>query len=208
LIVFARSTTITAEPSAIARGIQFVKDEVMPELVRMPGCVGLSLLVDHATGRCITTSSWQSQETMRATTDAVRPLRDRLVAELGGSVPIVDEWEIALMHRDHRSMDGARARASWLLGDPATVDDSVESFRAILPSLDELPGFCSASLLVNREAGRAVSTVIYDSPDTLAQTRARANQLRSDLAQQTGTEVLEVAEFELAVAHLRVPEMA
>lgn len=145
---------------------------------------------------------------MRATTQTVQALRDRFVTEIGGSVPIVDEWEIALMHRDHQSMDGARARASWLVGDPATIDDSVESFRAILPTLDKLPGFCSASLLVNRETGRAVSTVIYDSAVTLAQTRARANELRSNVARQTGTEVLEVAEFELAIAHLRVPEMA
>jgi len=206
--VFARSTTSTTQTSAIERGIRFVREEVMPALERMPGCVGLSLLVDRATGRCITTSAWQNEEAMRATTETVRPLRDRFVAEIGGSAPVVDEWEIALVHRDHRSMEGARARVSWLQGDPASIDDSVESFRAILPVLDELPGFCSASLLVNRETGSAVSTVIYDSADTLAQTRPRANELRSRLAEQTSTEVLEVAEFELVVAHLRVPEMA
>ena len=180
----------------------------MPDILNMPGCVGLSLLVDHATGRCIATSSWQDEESMHATTDSVRPLRDRFVAETGASDSIVDEWEIALMHRDHRTMEGARARVSWLVGDPTSIDDSVESLRAILPLLDQLPGFCSASLLVNRQAGSAVSTVIYDSADTLAQTRARANELRSHVAEQTGAEVLEVAEFELAVAHLRVPEMA
>lgn len=144
---------------------------------------------------------------MRATTDTVRALRDRFVAETGGSDTIVDEWEIGLMHRDHSSMEGARARVSWLQGAPPSIDDSVESLRAILPLLDQLPGFCSASLLVNRQAGRAVSTVIYDSADTLVQTRARANELRSSVADQTGAEVLEVAEFELAVAHLRVPEL-
>lgn len=46
------------------------------------------------------------------------------------------------------------------------------------------------------------------STDSLAQTRARANGLRSQLAVQTRAEVLEVAEFDLAVAHLRLPEMA
>jgi len=205
--MFARSTAITTQPAAIERGIRFVQDEVMPQLMGMPGCVGLSLLVDRATGRCITTSSWQNEEAMRATTETVQPLRERFVAEVGGSALTVDEWEIALMHRDHHSMGGAMARASWLQGDPASIDDSVQSFRAIVPVLDELPGFCSASLLVNREAGRAVSTVIYDGADTLAQTRARANELRSQVAGQAGAQVLEVAEFELAVAHLRVPEL-
>jgi heme-degrading monooxygenase HmoA len=207
-MMFARSTTVTTQPSAIERGIRFIQDDVMPEVLNMPGCLGLSLLVDHATSRCIATSSWQDEEAMRATTGSVGPLRDRFVAETGGSDTVVDEWEIALMHRDHRSMEGARARVSWLQGAPASIDDSVESLRSILPLLDQLPGFCSASLLVNRQAGRAVTTVIYDSTDTLAQTRARANELRSHVADQTGAEVLEVAEFELAVAHLRVPEMA
>jgi hypothetical protein len=205
--MFARSTTITTQPSAIERGIRYIRDDVMPEVLNLPGCVGLSLLVDRATSRCIATSSWQDEEAMRATTDTVRPLRDRFVAETGGSDTIVDEWEIGLMHRDHSSMEGARARVSWLQGAPPSIDDSVESLRAILPLLDQLPGFCSASLLVNRQAGRAVSTVIYDSADTLVQTRARANELRSSVADQTGAEVLEVAEFELAVAHLRVPEL-
>jgi hypothetical protein len=205
--VFARSTTVTTQPSAIERGINFVQDNVMPDLLSTPGCVGLSLLVDHATGWCIATSSWQDQASMRASGDAIRPVRDRFVSEIGATGAEVDEWEIALMHRDHHSMAGARARASWLQGNATSIDDSIESVRAVLPLLDDLPGFCSASLLVNREEGRAVSTVIYDSAETLAQTRARANELRTYVADQTGAEVLEVAEFELAVAHLRVPEL-
>jgi quinol monooxygenase YgiN len=205
--MFARSTTVTSQPSAIERSIRYFQDDLMPEILNMPGCVGLSLLVDHATSRCIATSSWLDEEAMHATTDSIRRLRDRFIAEAGGSDTVVDEWEVALMHRDHSSIEGARARVTWLQGSPASVDPSVESFRAILPLVDQLPGFCSASLLVNRRAGRAVSTVTYDSADTLTQTRTRANNLRSQLAAQTGAEVLEVAEFELAVAHLRVPEM-
>jgi len=127
---------------------------------------------------------------------------------VGGSAPIVEEWEIALMHRDHRSTAGSRARVSWLQGDPASIDQAVETFRTILPSLDDLPGFGSASLLVNRMAGRAVSTATYDGAQALAETRAKANDLRTFVAAETGADVLEVAEFELAVAHLRVPEMA
>jgi hypothetical protein len=206
--VFARSTTITTAPSMIDRGTVFVQDEVLPDLLSTPGCGGLSLLVDHSMSRLIATSSWQDEQSMLATTESIRPLRDHLVTEVGGSAPIVEEWEIALMHRDHRSTGGARARVSWLQGDPASIDQAVETFRTILPSLDALPGFGSASLLVNGPAGRAVSTATYDSADALTETRARANELRTYVAAQTGADVQEVAEFELAIAHLRVPEMA
>jgi hypothetical protein len=205
--VYARSTTITADPSTIDRGVAYVRDELMPALVGMDGCAGLSLLVDRGMGRCIATSSWQTEEAMRASADGVRALRDDYIATFGGKNPTVEEWEVALMHRDHASMEGACARTSWLQGDPASIDGSVEALRSILPTLDALPGFCSASLLIHRDTGRAVATVVYDSADAVVRTRGQANALRTQVAQQAGADVLEVAEFELAVAHLRVPEL-
>jgi heme-degrading monooxygenase HmoA len=191
----------------IDRGITYVRDELMPEITRVEGCVGLSLLVDRASGRCIATSAWETEAAMRASEDDVRPLRDRFIATVGGTSPEVDEWEVSLMHRAHPSPQGAGARTSWLRGDPTRVDSSVEAFRSLLPTLEGLPGFSSASLLIDRASGRAVSTIVYDSANALAQTRERANGLRMRLAEQTGTEIVEVAEFELALAHLRVPEM-
>jgi heme-degrading monooxygenase HmoA len=204
----ARSTSITAEPSTIDRGIRYVQDELMPELLTIDGCVGLSLLIDHSTGRCIATSAWETREAMLASAAEVQPLRDHLVVTFGSSSADVDEWEVAIMHRDHQSTPGARARTSWFQIDPMAVGTSIEAFRAVLPTLEDLPGFCSASLLTNAESGRAVSTVVYDSAEAIAQTRGQASGLRTRVAQQTGAEVIEVAEFELAVAHLRVPEMA
>ncbi|MGE5696253.1 MAG: antibiotic biosynthesis monooxygenase, partial [Candidatus Sericytochromatia bacterium] len=58
----ARSTTIEARPEAIDGGIAHLRDEVMPALEAMDGCIGISLLVDRETGRCIATSAWESEE--------------------------------------------------------------------------------------------------------------------------------------------------
>lgn len=191
----------------IDRGIMYTEAELMPAIMDIDGCVGLSVLVDRATGRCIATSAWQTEETMRASAPSIQSLRDSFVTAFGGSSPTVDEWEVALVHRDHPSTDGACARASWLQGDPMSIDASIDSFRSILPAVEALPGFASASLLVNRNTGLAVSTVTYDGADSLAATRGPANTLRTQVAGQAGIDVLEVAEFELAVAHLRVPEL-
>jgi hypothetical protein len=206
--VHARSTTITANPSTIDRGIQYVQDRLLPAMLRVDGCRGVSLLVDRPTGRCIATSSWDNERTMRASADEVRPLREDFIATFGGTSPMVDEWEIALMHRKIESPDGACARVTWLEGDPTAIDNSVDSFRSVLPVAEALPGFCSTGLMVNREEGRAVGTTVYDSADAVAQTRGQASTLRTRVAQESGTEVLEVEEFELVVAHLRIPEMA
>ena len=75
--MYARSTTIEAQPSSIDAGIARVRDEVMPALQAMDGCIGVSLLVDRESGRCIATSAWETEQAMRANAEKVRQVRDR-----------------------------------------------------------------------------------------------------------------------------------
>jgi heme-degrading monooxygenase HmoA len=205
--VYARSTTIMARPASIDAGIAEVRDNVMPQIQEMEGCVGLSMLVDRGSGRCITTSAWQSEDAMRAADEALQPVRERVGEILGGS-PQVEEWEIAVLHRDHRSGEGACVRATWVRVDPADMDRAIDVYKlASLPRAEELAGFCSASLLVDRNSGRAVSSVTYDSFDAMERNRDAAAAMRSAASKDAGAEVLDTGEFELAVAHLRVPEL-
>ena len=84
-IVYARSTTIQAQPLSIDIGIAHVRDVVMPALQEMNGYVGLSLLVDRQSGRCIATSAWETMEAMRASAERVAPVRDRAALMFDGS---------------------------------------------------------------------------------------------------------------------------
>jgi heme-degrading monooxygenase HmoA len=196
-----------ARPESIDAGIAEVRDYVMPQIQEMEGCVGLSMLVDRGSGRCITTSAWQSEDAMRAADEALRPVRERVGEILGGS-PQVEEWEIAVLHRDHRSGEGACVRATWVRVDPADMDRAIDVYKlASLPRAEELAGFCSASLLVDRSSGRAVSSVTYDSFEAMERSRDAAAAMRSAASKDAGAEVLDTGEFELAVAHLRVPEL-
>ncbi|MBS4729397.1 hypothetical protein MSM1_13960 [Mycobacterium sp. SM1] len=208
--MYARSTTIQAQPSSIDAGIAHIRDEVMPALQQMDGYVGVSLLVDRQSGRCIATSAWESADAMRASADRVRPIRDR-AAQMFGGTATVEEWEIGVLHRDHRSHEGACVRAVWVQGDPAQVDQNIAYYKtAILPDLEKLEGFCSASLMADRASGRLVSCATYDSLAAMDRNRERAAALRKARIQQAGVpelEELDVGEFELALAHLRVPEL-
>jgi quinol monooxygenase YgiN len=206
--VYARSTTIRANPESIEQGIAHVRDDVMPTVLGMEGCNGISMLVDRVSGRCIVTTAWQSKEAMDATAEQVRPLRDR-AAELLGGRPQVDQWEIAAMHRDHTSAPGACVRATWLRTQPDRLDRVVDTFRmVILPTVQELDGFCSASLMVDRTEGYAVGSVTFDSREAMERSRAQTEDMRQRATRESGAEIMEVGEFELALAHLRVPEMA
>ena len=205
--VHARSTTFQARTTEIDAGVRYVTEEVMPAIMAMEGCVGLSMLVDREDGRCIATSAWTDEQSMRAADEALRPMREQAGRILGGN-PQVDEWEIAVVHRDHRTNESTCARCTWLRTEPGRVDDAIERFRSeVLPTAEGMAGFCSASLMVDRQSGRAVSTVTWDSLEAMERSRLAAAQLRSKVAQATGAQIQAVAEFDLVLAHLRVPEL-
>jgi heme-degrading monooxygenase HmoA len=200
--VYARSTTFQGRPANIDAGIEFVKNEAGPMLEDIEGCRGLSMLVDRETGQCIATSSWDSEAAMRASDEQLRPLRDRGRDILGGSMQ-VDEWEIVVMHRTHH---GECCRVSWLRGD---VEAMAETFRVgILPQLEQTPGFCSASLLVSRSSGLGCATTAWETRAEMEASRSAADEMRSRAATDAGGEIVDVHEFDLAYAHLHVPEMA
>jgi hypothetical protein len=206
--VYARSTTVLAHLKSIDAGVAHIRDEVMPTLLGMEGCIGLSMLVDRNTGRCIATSAWRTREAMLASERQLRPVRDH-VAEILGNRPQVDEWEIAVLHREHTSRSGACVRASWVRMAPAQADRVVDVYRmGLLPVMQDYDGFCSASLLVDRASGLAVSSVSYDSIESMQHSREKSDALREAGAREAGVEIVEVCEFELALAHLRVPEMS
>ena len=207
--MYARSTTIQAQPSSIDAGVAHIRDAVMPRLQEVDGCVGLSLLADQRTGRCIVTTAWETQEAMRASAEQIQPIRDQAAQAFGGTgSPMVEEWEIAVLHRDHRSGEGACARATWVKLPPDQLDAGINFYKmSVLPDLEALDGFCSASLLVDRASGRAVSSVTFDSLDAMERNRDQISALKATSMPEAGGEELDECAFELALAHLRVPEL-
>jgi len=199
--VYARSTTIHGKAENIDAGLRFIETEVRPALDRLEGCMGLSCLVDRESGQAIATSSWETEEAMRASDDALRPIRERAREVFGGPMQ-VDEWEIGVMHRtDH----GSSCRVTWAQGD---ADALLDVFKyTAMPALEEIEGFCSASVLVDRSSGMACVTTTYDTRDHLDAGRATADGIRTRGAEQAGMEILDVREFDLVYAHLHVPEL-
>ena len=209
LVVYARTTTIQADPTKIDAGIAPIREQTLPAVTSMEGCVGMSLLVDRQSGRCIATTAWESEAAMRDSAEQVRPLRDQAEQGLGASSSEVDMWEVAVVHRDHAIPDGACARVTWVgVADPSNADRILETYKmGVLPRLEELDGFCSASMLINRETGRGVGTVIFDGREQLEGSRDSAAKIRERATSEMGATVRDVAEFEVAFAHLHVPEM-
>jgi len=204
--MFARSSTFKGEPSGIRDGIKYVQDEAMPMLEEVEGFVGLSMMVDRGSGECITTTSWQTADAMRASSDRITGVRGRLGGLLMAPAT-VQEWEIAIMHRAEATPAGKWCRATWVRTEENTTGLSIELYRtALLPRIQEFPGFCSASLLVDRARDRVCTTSSFDSLETLQNSRDDAWMIREVGVSATGVDIMDAAEYELAIAHLRVPE--
>ncbi|MDO7866946.1 antibiotic biosynthesis monooxygenase [Nocardioides jiangxiensis] len=205
--MFARSTTIHGKPENVDRLVDFVRDTVMPSLTETEGCLGISLMVDREQGHCIATSSWLDEQSLRASFASLGEVRDEAARILGGFAG-VEEWEIAAMHREHFTHQGACARAVWLRTDHTEMDRGIGIYRdVLLPMLEALPGFCSASLMVDRETRRACATTAFESRDAMEASREESWAIRERGVREAGVDVLDAAEFELAIAHLRVPEV-
>ena len=135
-------------------------------------------------------------------------MREQAADAMGGPFD-VQEWEIALLHRAHQAPEGACCRVTWTRGDPARMDEAAETFRmTLVPRLDEIPGFCSVSIMGDRQTGMGVLTAAYDDRASLEGSAQAVRGMREQFSQQMGLEITDMAEFELAIHHLRVPEMA
>ena len=199
--MYARSTTFHGRAGNLDAGMTFVRNEVGPMVDKIEGSRGLSVLVDQQTGQCIATSSWESEASMHASDELLRPMRDRGRDIFGGSMQL-DQWEIAVMRRTHH---GECCRVSWLQGDP---DAMTATFRDVLHPELEKPSISSASLLVNRSTGLGCATTAWETRAAMEASRPAAADMLSRIASDAGGEIAEVHEFDLAYAHLHVPEMA
>jgi hypothetical protein len=60
--------------------------------------------------------------------------------------------------------------------------------------------------MIDRQDGRMATAVTYDDRDAMMRANERAADLRQEAGQMLAMDITEVAEFELVLAHLRVPE--
>ncbi|SHN55742.1 hypothetical protein SAMN05660350_00615 [Geodermatophilus obscurus] len=207
--MYARTTTVRGDPRAVEDGVAFARSDLWPAIERMDGCIGMSMLADPETGRCVFTSAWANEDAMRASAGEIGELRRQAAEVLRAETVDIAEWEIAVLHRSRPAGDAACVRATWVDVPAGHVDEMVDAFRmTLLPRLEDLPGFCSVSLLVDRLGSRGVAAVTYEDRAALERTREQGTALREEFSRAMNSTITEVAEFDLAMAHLHVPEMA
>jgi heme-degrading monooxygenase HmoA len=94
--VYARHTTITADPGKLEETIERVRQEVLPALQSADGFRGFTLLVDRKSGTLAGTSFFESRETLEASEQAVRGPREQAASVAGAGDLQVHVMEVAI----------------------------------------------------------------------------------------------------------------
>lgn len=204
--MYARSTSFHGDPHRIDDAVHYMRDKAMPALMGMDGYVGISMLADRESGRCIITSSFEDLAALRRSASEMRGIRAR-AADILQSPQTLEEWQIALVHRERGAPESARTRVTWAATDPARLDVTLEAYAEIIvPRLADLPGFCSISVLSDADQGRSATAVTYADDAALDQATAHLAPLLAEFHRQRGSAVTDEATFDLVLAQLRVPE--
>ena len=205
--MFARSTTILGKPQLLDEGIAYVRDTLVPAALRTDGCVGLSMLCDRDSGRTITTTAWADAAATRTSWDDLLGIRAHAAEILRGKAE-VREWEVAVLHHRQRTPEGACARVMWGRCDPAAVESVVGEFhRTLVQQVDALPGFCSMTVLVDREKGRTVLAATYESRAEMERGGDQAAATAALFTEQMSLETTEIAVLDVALNQLGTPDM-
>jgi hypothetical protein len=83
----------------------------------------------------------------------------------------------------------------------------LDAFRlGMLPRIEELPGFCSVSVMADRPSGRCALAVTYTDRAAMDRSQEEALVIRQQFTRAMALAVTDAQAFDLVLAHLRVPE--
>ncbi len=92
--MFARVTVVQGSPDRYDDAVRIINERAVPGASQIPGLVAAYWAVDRSSGKGVTFAVFDSEESLNASEEAVRELRERSVAEAGGQVVSVETYEI------------------------------------------------------------------------------------------------------------------
>lgn len=206
--MLVRSTVIDSDLTRVDKGIAFVRDRLVPAVEELEGGLGVSMLVNRATGHTVTYSMWGTRVAMAASGAALAKLRHDAGAILGG-IPLAEEWEVAELYRARRDQQGFAVRSTRLEYDRDDTEHFVDVFRTTtVPALTLVDGFTGAELLVDRDRGVAVALTTFADRRALEDSRRVATEIRRTSIEKARARVTQVVESDLVLTVSHVPDQA
>lgn len=95
--------------------------------------------------------------------------------------------------------DAMHARMTRLKADSEQMNEAVQSYRDALSQFADIDGNRGAFLLVDQSNGIGVGITLWETEDSMAAARERANEIRQQAAEQVSAKIEAVEEYAVAV---------
>lgn len=147
----------------------------------------------------IVVTHWETLEDERASSEAITPIRDEVVAAGSPAATRVDSYEVAFLLRQVQPQAGSCVRMIDIEAvRPESIDRTIDDYKQqVVPALQKQTGFQVAVLQVDRAANRAISVSIWSDENALLRSGAALSALRDQFIQEHGGRLGAITETRL-----------
>jgi heme-degrading monooxygenase HmoA len=190
-----RITTVSGA-SNIDRGIDVIREDVLPRVREQHGFRGLSVSGDRSTGVVNVLSQWETEADLDASESVADKARIDTLSVIGGQTSVA-RYEQLLWEAVTPASPGAKLQIRDIKMDPQAIDDNLTFFKeSVLPAMKSTAGFLAVRNLMNRATGEGrVGSVWADDASVqawLAQTDERRVRAAERGVEFGNDQVLEV----------------
>jgi heme-degrading monooxygenase HmoA len=92
--VFARVHTVETSPEQHDRGLEIVRDQILPWLRDSSGFRGMIRLTDRAGGKTLVITLWADEETLRASAASSEQMGSLTISTTGATRLALEEYDV------------------------------------------------------------------------------------------------------------------
>ena len=92
--MFARVTVIEGPADRADDAVKVINDRAVPAAKQIPGIVAAYWALDRSSGKGVTFAIFDTEESLRASEETARQIREAAVKELGARTVSVEHYEI------------------------------------------------------------------------------------------------------------------
>lgn len=92
----ARVSVFEGPPDRTAEGIRLARESILPAARLLEGFKGIHILFDRETGRSLTVTLWEDEESMLRSEEAARRIKEESARASGDQMVSVERYEVAL----------------------------------------------------------------------------------------------------------------
>jgi heme-degrading monooxygenase HmoA len=90
----ARVTLSDTPPDKVDLAVKVINEEIMPAAKKLPGFKGAYWLGDRTSGKGITITLWDSEQSLKNAEDAAKQLRSEAAKKIGLTIGSIERLEV------------------------------------------------------------------------------------------------------------------